>query len=65
MWADNLTAARQYHKREGHLEVPRSHTEPVGDQAMRLGAWISQQRVKATKLAPERVKELTDLGMRW
>ncbi|MFP1629952.1 helicase associated domain-containing protein [Streptomyces sp. 5K101] len=65
MWAQNLAAARQYREREGHLEVPRSHTEHVGEQAVRLGAWISQQRVKAAKLAPERVEELTALGMRW
>ncbi|MEU8708675.1 Helicase associated domain protein [Streptomyces sp. NPDC048565] len=65
MWSQNLAAARQYHKREGHLEVPRSHTEQISDQVVRLGAWISQQRVKATKLAPERADELSALGMRW
>ncbi|MDH2393381.1 Helicase associated domain protein [Streptomyces sp. HNM0663] len=65
MWSQNLAAARQYREREGHLEVPRSHTEQIGEQAVRLGAWISQQRVKASKLAPERVEELTALGMRW
>ncbi|MEU4352900.1 Helicase associated domain protein [Streptomyces sp. NPDC023838] len=26
-WALNLTAARQYHAREGHLNVPRKHVE--------------------------------------
>lgn len=65
MWADNLTAARQYQEREGHLEVPRSHTEHVNGEVVRLGAWISQQRVKAPKLAPERVEELSAIGMRW
>ena len=65
MWDTNVAAARQYREREGHLEVPRSHTEQIGGQAVRLGAWISQQRVKAAKLMPERVKELSALGMRW
>ncbi|MGP4001509.1 helicase associated domain-containing protein [Streptomyces sp. 8N706] len=65
MWAQNLAAARQYRERERHLEVPRSHTEQVGEQAIRLGAWISQQRVKAAKLAPDRAEELSALGMRW
>ncbi|MFD9047843.1 DEAD/DEAH box helicase [Streptomyces zaomyceticus] len=65
MWAQNLAAAQQYREREGHLEVPRSHTERIGDQTVRLGAWISQQRVKAAKLAPERTDELSALGMRW
>ncbi|MFJ2374607.1 helicase associated domain-containing protein [Streptomyces sp. NPDC087769] len=27
MWALNLRAAQQYHAREGHLRVPRKHTE--------------------------------------
>ncbi|MDQ0945940.1 hypothetical protein QFZ67_007645 [Streptomyces sp. V1I1] len=65
MWAQNLAAARQYHEREGHLEVPRSHTEHFGGETVRLGAWISQQRVKAAKLLPERVADLSALGMRW
>ncbi|MER7111163.1 DEAD/DEAH box helicase [Streptomyces sp. NPDC000229] len=65
MLAQNLAAARQYHEREGHLEVPRSHTEHINGEAVRLGAWISQQRVKGDKLAPERVRELSSLGMRW
>ncbi|MEU9061737.1 Helicase associated domain protein [Streptomyces sp. NPDC048430] len=65
MWAQNLAAAQQYREREGHLEVPRSHTEQIGDQTVRLGAWVSQQRVKAAKLPPQRAKELSALGMRW
>ncbi|MEV6133153.1 Helicase associated domain protein [Streptomyces violaceusniger] len=65
MWAQNLAAATQYHEREGHLEVPRSHTEHVDGETVRLGAWVSQQRAKAAKLPPERVEALSALGMRW
>ncbi|MEU9015768.1 helicase associated domain-containing protein [Streptomyces sp. NPDC048479] len=65
MRAQNLAAARQYHEREGHLEVPRSHTEHFGGETVRLGSWVSQQRVKAAKLLPERVADLSALGMRW
>ncbi|CAM5670939.1 DEAD/DEAH box helicase [Streptomyces mordarskii] len=65
MWAQNLAAATQYHEREGHLEVPRSHTEHVDGETVRLGAWVSQQRAKAAKLPAERVEALTALGMRW
>ncbi|MEU2391903.1 Helicase associated domain protein [Streptomyces sp. NPDC007369] len=65
MWAHNLRAAAQYRAREGHLNVPRSHSEPVDGEAVRLGAWISQQRVKAGKLSVQRVKELSALDMRW
>ncbi|GAA2347704.1 helicase associated domain-containing protein [Streptomyces kunmingensis] len=28
-WALNLTAARQFHAREGHLNIPRKHVEAV------------------------------------
>ncbi|MEV7581646.1 DEAD/DEAH box helicase [Streptomyces erythrochromogenes] len=65
LWAHNLRAAAQYRARVGHLDVPRSHTEEVDGEAVRLGAWISQQRVKAGKLSVQRVEELSALDMRW
>ncbi len=65
MWAHNLRAASQYRARVGNLDVPRSHSEEVDGEAVRLGAWISQQRAKAGKLSVQRVEELSALGMRW
>ncbi|KPI30558.1 helicase-associated protein [Actinobacteria bacterium OV450] len=65
MWAHNLRAAAQYRDRVGTLDVPRSHVEQVDGEAVRLGAWISQQRVKAGKLSVQRVEELSALDMRW
>ncbi|WP_331719671.1 DEAD/DEAH box helicase [Streptomyces virginiae] len=65
MWAHNLRAAAQYRARVGNLDVPRSHTEEVDGEAVRLGTWISQQRTKAPKLTPERVEQLSALDMRW
>lgn len=71
-WATHLAAARQYHEREGHLRVPRKHIERIvsggGDREereVRLGAWISNQRSRAATLSPERVEQLSGLGMRW
>uniref|UniRef100_UPI001E2CF390 DEAD/DEAH box helicase n=1 Tax=Streptomyces ruber TaxID=83378 RepID=UPI001E2CF390 len=78
-WAINLTAARQYYQREGHLRVPRKHIETIvlgsggnGDRGeeqqereIRLGAWISNQRSRAATLTPERVGHLAAIGMRW
>jgi hypothetical protein len=69
-WALSLAAARQYRAREGHLNVPRTHTETIiGDdgqeQHIRLGAWISNQRTRASRLTPEQTAQLTELGMRW
>ncbi|MCY0946319.1 DEAD/DEAH box helicase [Streptomyces antarcticus] len=65
MWAHSLKAAAQFRARVGNLDVPRSHSEQVDGEAVRLGAWISQQRVKADKLSAQRVEELSALDMRW
>ncbi len=76
-WAMHLTAATQYYEREGHLRVPRKHVETIavgGDDGngegheqreTRLGAWVSNQRSRAATLTPERVEQLSAIGMRW
>ncbi|WP_245939181.1 helicase associated domain-containing protein [Actinacidiphila glaucinigra] len=64
-WASNLAAARQYAERGGHLDVPRSHVETIDGTAHTLGIFIANQRARRAGLAPERVAELTALGMRW
>lgn len=65
----NLTAA-QYYQCEGHLNVPRKHVETVLSEdgwelQFRLGAWVSNQRSRATTLSPERIGQLSSIGMRW
>ncbi|MEV5600885.1 Helicase associated domain protein [Streptomyces sp. NPDC052299] len=69
-WAINYQAAKQYYEREGHLHVPRKWIErTVGDdrveRELRLGAWINNQRSRASTLSPERVALLSTIGMRW
>ncbi|MEU6950274.1 Helicase associated domain protein [Streptomyces sp. NPDC046316] len=78
-WALHLTAAQQYYQREGHLRVSRKHIETItisgdggegGGQEQRevrlkLGAWINNQRTRAATLSPERVEQLSNIGMRW
>jgi superfamily II DNA or RNA helicase len=78
-WALNYTAPRQYYQRERHLRVPRKHIERIaveGDESggssedqqireLRLGAWISNQRSRAATLSPERIEQLSAIGMRW
>ncbi|MFF9090411.1 Helicase associated domain protein [Streptomyces sp. NPDC014991] len=69
-WAMNYEAAKQFYEREGHLQVPRKHIERIvgGDQEERehrLGAWIGNQRSRAATLTPERVEQLSVIGMRW
>ncbi|GLW04714.1 DEAD/DEAH box helicase [Streptomyces lavendulae] len=69
-WAMNYEAAKQFYEREGHLQVPRKHVERIGgeDQTKRehkLGAWIGNQRSRAAALTPERMEQLSAIGMRW
>ncbi|MEU9126399.1 Helicase associated domain protein [Streptomyces sp. NPDC048506] len=69
-WAANLAAAQQFYEREGHLKVPRKHVETVlADEGwelqFKLGAWVANQRSRATTLTPERMEQLSAIGMRW
>ncbi|MFJ5220300.1 Helicase associated domain protein [Streptomyces sp. NPDC088354] len=69
-WAINLRAARQFHTREGALQVPRKHveqlTEPDGTVTdIKLGQFLDNTRRRADKLTQERRTELDALGMRW
>ncbi|MFV5997736.1 Helicase associated domain protein [Streptomyces sp. NPDC056231] len=69
-WAMHLAAARQFFEREGHLHVPRKHVERiVGEdqekRELKLGAWIGNQRSRAATLSPERMEQLSKIGMRW
>ncbi|MFF3177903.1 Helicase associated domain protein [Streptomyces sp. NPDC057900] len=69
-WSASLAAARQFFEREGHLQVPRKHVETVLSKdglelQFRLGAWVSNQRSRAATLSPERMEQLSQVGMRW
>ncbi|MFJ9574759.1 Helicase associated domain protein [Streptomyces sp. NPDC101191] len=70
-WALNYEAARQFFEREGHLRVPRKHVERIvvgedqEEREFRLGAWVGNQRSRAATLSPERVEQLSAIGMRW
>ncbi|MGW2426449.1 Helicase associated domain protein [Streptomyces sp. NPDC001709] len=69
-WAMNYAAACQYYQREGHLRVPRKHTETIigedqQEQHLKLGAWINNQRTRATTLTPEHIEQLSAIAMRW
>ncbi|QKW66151.1 Helicase associated domain protein (plasmid) [Streptomyces sp. NA03103] len=69
-WAMNYQAAKQFYEREGHLQVPRKWVERIigedqEEKELRLGAWIGNQRSRAATLSPERVEQLSEIGMRW
>jgi hypothetical protein len=69
-WALNYAAAKRYYEREGHLRVPRKHIERIvgedqEERELKLGAWIGNQRSRAATLTPERIEQLSKIGMRW
>ncbi len=64
-WRLNITAARQFRAREGHLTVPRKHVEVVDGTEIKLGSFLDNARRRADKLTPERRAQLDELGMRW
>ncbi|MFJ8078887.1 Helicase associated domain protein [Streptomyces sp. NPDC096176] len=64
-WDKALTAARAFHHREGHLNVPQRHIEVLGGEPVRLGQWISNARRRKDQLSADRIQSLDELGMRW
>ncbi|MEU0940968.1 helicase associated domain-containing protein, partial [Embleya sp. NPDC005971] len=75
-WETAFGAAVAYREREGDLDVPRAHVETVavetaagveggGAVEVRLGKWVNNQRTRRSSLNEERVRLLTELGMRW
>ncbi|MFE3559154.1 helicase associated domain-containing protein [Streptomyces sp. NPDC059193] len=52
------------------MTVPRKHGETVlsedgGELQFRLGSWVNNQRSRSAALSPERVEQLSKVGMRW
>ncbi|WP_425587306.1 Helicase associated domain protein [Streptomyces mexicanus] len=64
-WRLNITAARQYHAREGHLRPARKHVEVVDGTPVKLGSFLDNTRRRANKLTPQRRADLDALDMRW
>lgn len=59
-WQRGLAAARRHHAAHGHVQVPQSY---VDDEGFGLGTWVSNQRRRHTKHAPERIAQLTAIGI--
>jgi hypothetical protein len=64
-WAANLAAARQFHAREGHLQLARKHIEIVDGEEIKLGSFLDNTRRRAARLPAERRADLDALGLRW
>jgi hypothetical protein len=63
IWDETFALLKQFIKREGHCNVPISHTE----DGVNLGKWVSAQRRlgKIGKLDPYRQKLLDGFGFKW
>ena len=57
-----LAAARAFHAREGHLNVPQRHIEEIEGDPVRLGQWLSNLR-RRSGLSPQRQAALGELGL--
>ncbi|WGD38706.1 helicase associated domain-containing protein [Streptomyces cathayae] len=57
-----LRAARQYHARHGHLQVPADHAEDLDGTPVRLGAWLLRRHRDRAQLTPEQQTALEVLG---
>ena len=68
LWEQNYHAALQYHRKNGHLEVPADF---VDENGIRLGTWINLVRSsrkgqnKRSPLSDEQIARLDALGMNW
>ncbi|MCY0924413.1 helicase associated domain-containing protein [Streptomyces sp. H27-G5] len=61
-----VEALAQYAAPEGHVIVPRAHTEVLpGRTAVRLGLWLSNTRSRRDGLSAEQRERLADLGIDW
>ncbi|MFJ2008087.1 DEAD/DEAH box helicase [Streptomyces chartreusis] len=58
-----LAAARAFHEREGHLNVPQRHIEEIEGDRVRLGQWLSNLRRRRSSLSPQRQAALVELGL--
>jgi ribosomal protein L7Ae-like RNA K-turn-binding protein len=62
-WDKMCALLKQFKKREGHCNVPRSHTEDKAN----LGTWVNTQRQLKRKdeLDPDKQMQLEDVGFEW
>ena len=61
-WDRYYEAAKEFYKREGHLEVPVKYATEDG---LKLGLWLRGKAAEKKALPPEQVKALEAIGMRF
>ncbi|WP_097886429.1 DEAD/DEAH box helicase [Streptomyces sp. st140] len=64
-----ITALAQFVQREGHLKVPRQHTETVvmdgQEHAVKAGVFLSNHKSRRDRLSAEQREQLAALGIDW
>ncbi len=64
-----ITALTQYVQREGHLKVPRQHTETVvidgQEHTVKPGIFLSNHKSRRAKLTVEQREQFAALGLDW
>ncbi|MEU7347972.1 Helicase associated domain protein [Streptomyces bacillaris] len=64
-----ITALAQYVQREGHLKVPRQHTETVlidgQEHQVKAGVFLSNHKSRRAKLSTEQREQFAALGVDW
>jgi superfamily II DNA or RNA helicase len=62
-WEKAFSASINFHKREGHWNIPDSHIE----DELKIGLWTGVQRMAKRKgrLTPDRLRRLNELGFTW
>ncbi|MGW4629725.1 Helicase associated domain protein [Streptomyces rubiginosohelvolus] len=64
-----ITALAQFVQREGHLKVPRQHTETVvidgQEHEVRAGVFLSNHKSRRSRLSTEQREQFAALGVDW
>ena len=60
-WEQGFAALLKFKRREGHCRIPILHNEGK----IRLGWWVSTQRVRRPELSAERRTRLNKIGFVW
>ncbi len=61
IWDQWFGLLEKYHNREGHTQVAIGHIE----DDLKLGTWVSRQRLNKDALSAERINRLNSLAFSW
>ncbi|MCX4673681.1 Helicase associated domain protein [Streptomyces sp. NBC_01381] len=68
-FARGVAALEQYRARTGSLTVPRGHVETIvvegKEHEVKLGVFLSNNKSRRTKLTPDKLTALANLGLEW